>query len=53
MNLKQLNDQLTLLKIAYEDAILKKASQEELKKILKQIDDLNKKIAVTGRDRLH
>lgn len=53
MKLKQLNEQLGILKITYEDAILKKASQDDLKKILVKIDELNKKIAVYAGDRLH
>lgn len=53
MKLKQLNEQLGILKITYEDAILKKASQDELKKILVKIDELNKIIAVYAGDRLH
>jgi hypothetical protein len=53
MNLKQLNEQLASLKIKYEDAVINKASADELKIILKNIDDLNRKIAHAGADRLH
>jgi len=53
MKLKQLNQQLASLKMMYEDAIMRKASTDELKKLLHYIDEINKKIASLSNDRLH
>ena len=45
MKLKKLNEELSSLKILYEDAILRKASSDELRKLLNKIDEVNKLIA--------
>ena len=53
MKYKQLNQELVSLKMLYEDALLRKASPDELKKILQKIDEMNKLIAGVSGDRLH
>ena len=50
MQLKKLNKELLLLKMMYEDAILKKATSEEMQKILRRIEEVNQMISGMNRD---
>ena len=50
MQLKKLNKELLLLKMMYEDAILNRATSEELQNILRRIEEVNQMISGMNRD---